>query len=33
MKLKKPVTFTVSPEGGYLADIKAEVVFDRSTDQ
>ncbi|MGE5501589.1 MAG: hypothetical protein ACM3W4_06660 [Ignavibacteriales bacterium] len=33
MRLKKPVTFTVSPDGGYLADIKAEVVFDRSTDQ
>lgn len=31
MRLKKPVTFTVSPDGGYLADIKAEVVFDRST--
>jgi hypothetical protein len=33
MQLKKPVTFTVSPDGGYLADIKAEVVFDRSADQ
>ena len=33
MKLKKPVTFTVSPDGGYLADIKAEVVFDRSAEQ
>jgi hypothetical protein len=33
MSLKKPVTFTVSPDGGYLADIKAEVIFDRSTDQ
>jgi len=33
MRLKKPVTFTVSPDGGYLADIKAEVAFDRSTDQ
>lgn len=33
MRLKKPVTFTVSPDGGYLADIKAEVVFDRSMEQ
>jgi len=33
MRLTKPVTFTVSPDGGYLADIKAEVVFDRSTEQ
>ena len=33
MSLKKPVTFTVSPDGGYLADIKAEVVFDRSASQ
>jgi hypothetical protein len=29
MRLKKPVTFTVDPDGGFLADVEAEVVFDK----
>ncbi|HYG27461.1 MAG TPA: hypothetical protein VD906_11190, partial [Caulobacteraceae bacterium] len=30
MKLTRPVTFTVDPEGGFTSDVVGEVVFDRS---
>lgn len=30
MRLAGPVTFTVSPDGGFLSDVRAEVVFERS---
>ena len=33
MRLKQPVTFTVAPEGGYLADVSAEVVFDKPAEE
>jgi hypothetical protein len=29
MRLKSPVSFTVEPDGGYLADVQAEVVFEK----
>ena len=32
MRLKDPVSFTVSPDGGYLADVQAQVVFDKGED-
>ena len=32
MRLKSPVSFTVSPDGGYLADVEAQVVFDKGDD-
>jgi hypothetical protein len=32
MRLRQSVTFTVAPEGGYLADVSAEVVFNAPTE-
>lgn len=32
MRLTSPVSFTVSPDGGFLADVQAEVVFDKGED-
>ena len=33
MRLRQPVTFTVAPEGGYLADVSGEVVFDKPAEE
>jgi len=33
MRLRRSVTFTVAPEGGFLADINAEVIFDNPAEE